>query len=61
MAPAKYPHASKSPQELMVVHGAMAAVRVDSEEHPASATTDDMVQALARMKSPSDYPLGLNR
>ena len=62
MAPAKYPHASKSPrQELMAVHGAMAAVRVDPEEHLASAAAADMVQALAQMKSPSDYPPGLNR
>ena len=62
MAPAKHPHASKSPrQELMAVHGAMAAVRVDPEEHLASAATADMVQALAQMKSPSDYPPGLNR
>ena len=47
-------------QELMAVHGAMAAVRVDQEEHLASATAD-MVQALAQMKCPSDYPPGLNR
>ena len=79
MAPAKHPHASKSPQclppehhgaspttyhveveELMVVCGAMAAVRVDPEEHLASAAAD-MVQALAQMKCPSDYPLELNR
>ena len=79
MAPAKHPHASKSPsslppehrraspttyhvevEELMAVHGAMAAVRVDPEEHLASAAAD-MVQALAQMKSPSDYPPGLNR
>ena len=62
MAPAKHPHASKSPprQELMAVHGVMAAVRVDPEEHLASAAAD-MVQALAQMKSPSDYPPGLNR
>ena len=33
-------------QELMAVHGAMAAVRVDSEEHLASAAAD-LVQALA--------------
>ena len=79
MAPAKHPHAYKSPsslppkhhrassttyhvevEELMAVHGAMAAVRVDPEEHLASAAAD-MVQALAQMKSPSDYPPGLNR
>ena len=60
MAPAKHPHASKSPrQELMVVHGAMAAVRVDPEEHLASVATD--MVPLAQMKSPSDYPPGLNR
>ena len=48
MAPAKHRHASKSPrQELMAVHGAMAIVRVDPEEHLASAADDDMVQALA--------------
>ena len=47
-------------QELMAVHGAMAAVRVDPEEHLTSAAAD-MVQALAQMKSPSDYPPGLNR
>ena len=62
MAPAKHPHAAKSPrQELMAVHGAMAVVRVDPEEHLASAAAADMVQALAQMKSPSDYPPGLNR
>ena len=74
MAPAKHPHASKSPpplplehrlvspttyllevEELMAVHGAMAAVRVDPEEHLASAAAN-MVQALAQMKCPSDYP-----
>ena len=43
-------------QELMAVHGVMAAVHVDPEEHLASA---DMVQALAQMKSPSDYPQDL--
>ena len=43
-------------QELMAVHGAMAAVCVDPEEHPASAAVADMVQALAQMKSPRDYP-----
>ena len=48
-------------QELMAVHGAMATVRVDPEEHLASAAAADMVQALAQMKSPSDYPPGLNR
>ena len=48
-------------EELMEVHGAMAAVRVDPEEHLASAAAADMVQALAQMKSPSDYPPGLNR
>ena len=45
----------------MAVHGAMAAVRVDPEEHLASAAAADMVQALAQMKCPSDYPPGLNR
>ena len=44
----------------MAVHDAMVAVRVDPEEHLASAAAD-MVQALAQMKSPSDYPLGLNK
>ena len=48
-------------QELMAVHGAMAAVRVDPEEHLASVAAANMVQALAQMKSPSDYPPGLNR
>ena len=43
-------------QELMTVHGTMAAVCVDPEEHLAFATAADMVQALARMKCPSDYP-----
>ena len=43
----------------MVVHGVMAVVRVDPKEHLASAA--DMVQALAQMKCPSDYPPGLNR
>ena len=42
-------------QELMVVHGAMAAVRVDPEEHLASAADDDMVQALAQ-KVPQRLP-----
>ena len=45
----------------MAVHGAMAAVRVDPEEHLASAAAADMVEALAQMKSSSDYPPGLNR
>ena len=48
-------------QELMAFHGVMAVVRVDPEEHLASAAAANMVQALAQMKSPSDYPLGLNR
>ena len=48
-------------QELMAVHDAMAAVCADPEEHLASAAAADMVQALAQMKCPSDYPLGLNR
>ena len=39
----------------MVVDGAMADLRVDPEEHLASAAAD-MVHALAQMKSPSDYP-----
>ena len=47
-------------QELMVVNGMMAAVRVDPEEHLASAAAD-MMQALAQKKCPNDYPLGLNR
>ena len=47
-------------QELMAVHGAMAAMRVDPKEHLASVAAD-MVQALAQMKSPRDYPPGLNR
>ena len=45
-------------QELMAVHGVISAVRVDPEEHVASAATD-MVQALAQMKCPSDYPQDL--
>ena len=48
-------------EELMAVHDPMAAVRVDPEEHLASAAAANMVQALAQMKSPSDYPPGLNR
>ena len=48
-------------QELMAVHGAMAVMRVDPEEHLASAAAADMVQALAQMKSPNGYPPGLNR
>lgn len=43
----------------MALYGTMAAVRVDPEEHLASAIAD-MVQALAQMKCPSDYPPGLN-
>ena len=43
----------------MAVHGAMADVRVDPEEHLASAAAANMVQALAQMKSPSDYPQDL--
>ena len=46
----------------MAVHGAMAAVRVDPEEdfaYASAAAVDDMVQALAQMKSPSDYPQDL--
>ena len=42
-------------QELMAVHGAMAVVRVDPEEHLASAAAG-MVQALAQMKCPINYP-----
>ena len=45
-------------EELMVVHGAMAAVRVDPEKHLASAAAD-MVQALAQKKCPGDYPQDL--
>ena len=48
-------------QELMAVHGAMAVVRVDPEEHLASSSAADMVLALAQMKCPNDYPPGLNR
>ena len=77
MAPAKHPHASKSPtlhlehrraspttyhvevEELMAVHGAMAAMHVDPKEYLAS-TPADMVQDLAQKKCPSDYPPGLN-
>ena len=44
----------------MAVHGAMAIVRVDPEEHLASTAAADMVQALAQMKCPIDYPPGLN-
>ena len=44
----------------MAVHGAMAPVRVDPEEHLAYAA-DDMVQTLAQKKCPGDYPPGLNR
>ena len=40
----------------MAVHGAMAAVRVDPEEHLTSAAADDMVQALAQMKPPATTP-----
>ena len=47
-------------EEMMVVHGAMAAVRVDPEEHLASPAADT-VQALAKKKCPDDYPPGLNR
>ena len=43
----------------MAVHGAMAVVHVDPEEHLASAAAADMVQALAQMKCPSDYPQDL--
>ena len=43
----------------MAVHGAMATVRADSEEHLTS-TAADMVQALAQKKCPDDYPPGLN-
>ena len=42
-------------EELMAVHGAMDAVRVDLEEHLASIA-GDMVQALAQKKCPGDYP-----
>jgi hypothetical protein len=47
-------------EELMAVDGVMAAVRVDPEEHLTSATAD-LVKALAQMKCPSDYLLGLTR
>ena len=43
----------------MAVHGAMAAVRVDPEEHLASAAAANMVQALAQMKYPRDNPQDL--
>ena len=43
---------------MMAVDGAMAVVRVDLEEHLASAAAD-LVQALAQMKCPSDYPQDL--
>ena len=42
-------------EELMAVHGAMAAVRVDLEEH-LTFDAADMVQALAQKKCPNDYP-----
>ena len=45
-------------EELMAVHGVMAAVRVDPEEHFASAA-DDMVQALAQKKCPVTTPQDL--
>ena len=44
----------------MAFHGAMAAVRVDPEEHLAPIAAD-MVQALAQKKCPCDYPTALNR
>ena len=43
----------------MAVHGAMATVRVDPEEHLASAATVDMVQALAQKKYPATTPQDL--
>ena len=43
----------------MAVHGAMADVRVDPEEHLASAAATHMVQALAQMKSPATTPQDL--
>ena len=43
----------------MAVHGTIADVRADPEEHLAS-TAADMVQALAQKKCPDDYPPGLN-
>ena len=42
-------------EELMAVHGAMADVRVDLEEHLASAAAD-MVHALVQKKCLGDYP-----
>ena len=44
---------------MMEVHGAMAAVRVNPEEHLASTAAADMVQALAQMKSPATTPQDL--
>ena len=46
-------------KELKAVHGAMAAVHADPEEHLASTATD-MVQALAQKKCPDNYTPGLN-
>ena len=43
----------------MAVHGAMAVVHVDPEEHLASAAGADMVQALAQMKSRVTTPRDL--
>ena len=45
-------------EELMEVHGTMVVVRVDPEEHLASAAAN-MVQALAQKKCPDDYPQDL--
>lgn len=46
----------------MAVDGAMAVVRVDPEEHIASAPADsDLVQALAQMKCPINYTPGLTK
>ena len=42
----------------MVVRGAMAAVRVDPEEHLTSVAVD-MVQALAQKNCPGGYPQDL--
>ena len=61
MAHVKHPHASKSPrEELMAVHGAMAAVRVDPEQHLAFAAAD-LGRALAQIKCPNNYPSGLSK
>jgi hypothetical protein len=47
-------------EELMAVDGTMTVVRVNPEEHLASAA-NDLGRALAEMNWPSNYPSGFTK